>query len=362
MLAVDFFCGAGGTTCGLLAAGIDVIIGLDIDSTAKTTYEQNRRPNGRKCKFLNKSVVDFRVGDIGIAGAHRGNNPLLFAACPPCQPFTNLKTDKSGQEGSSRLLLKFLEAVRLALPEYVLMENVPGIRQAKYGAVFDDFVTGLIGLGYNVDYGVLNAKDYGVPQSRRRMILVASTLGDVTLPTQTHGPRRELQHVGAAAAFRFPPIVAGSRHATVPNHQSSGLSDINQRRIRSITTAGGSRNLWEDNLQLECYRNHTGHTDVYGRINPAAPAPTLTTRFNSLSNGRFGHPTEHRAISLREGAALQTFPDEYTFKATAQNVVARHIGNAVPVQLAATIGSTLLAHYAAWRCGAGVVAIAIGTN
>ena len=345
MVAVDFFCGAGGTTCGLLAAGIDVMCGVDVDLSAKETYEQNQRPNGTPCTFIHKSVVDVAENDLSACLTLRRDAPVLFTGCPPCQPFTNLKTDKRSQGNSSQLALRFLDQICQHKPEYVLMENVPGIRHEKYGTVFAEFIDRLATEKYSLDYRVLNARDYGVPQSRRRMILIASLLGPIRIPKPSH--RAEFRpHIGAEAAFRFPGISAGACHPTIPNHRSACLSETNLCRIRAIKTPGGSRNVWDDELQLSCYRNHTGHTDVYGRIDPKQPAPTLTTRFNSLSNGRFGHPTEDRALSLREGAALQTFPDDYVFHGANAKTVARHIGNAVPVLLATALGSALLAHYA----------------
>lgn len=345
MKGIDFFCGAGGTTCGLLAAGIEMQCGIDIDLSAKKTYEQNRLHNGDKCTFIHKSITDLVEEDLAKYLSGRGDTPLLFSACPPCQPFTNIKTDKAAQGDSSRLALRFLEQIQKHKPEYVLMENVPGIRHEKFGTIFNDLIKGLKELAYNLDFNVLNARDFGVPQKRRRMIILASRLGPIRLPIPMYGPNRDHPYIAANVAFRFPVLVAGSCHINIPNHQSACLNGINLKRIQSIRENGGSRCSWNEELQLDCYRNHTGHTDVYGRISLEKPAPTLTTRFNSLSNGRFGHPTEDRAISLREGAALQTFPDEYIFHAKQITTIARHIGNAVPVLLATVLGGVILAHY-----------------
>lgn len=346
MIGIDFFCGAGGTTCGLFAAGIEIICGVDIDFSVKQTYEQNKRRNGTSCEFLNKNITELGVHCLDIFLANRRDNPVIFSGCPPCQPFTNINTTKASQGDSRSLALSFLDQVRNHLPEYVLMENVPGINHQKYGTVFDEFLLGLRELDYFYDYGILNARDFGVPQSRRRMIVVASRLAKVSLPPPTHGPRGTFPYVNSSVALQFPAIPAGACHVTIRNHNSAYLTDINLRRIQSILAPGGSRCEWEEDLQLNCYRNHNGHTDVYGRIDSAKPAPTLTTRFNSLSNGRFGHPTEHRALSLREGAALQTFPNDYIFYAPSDQQIAKHIGNAVPVLLATALGEAITAHYA----------------
>jgi len=239
MLGIDFFCGAGGTTCGLLAAGIDIICGIDNDLSVQQTYEQNRRPDGSSCTFIHKGIQDVTTEDIASYLTGRGNMPLLFAACPPCQPFTNLKTDKAAQGDSAQLALHFLEQVRRHTPDYVLIENVPGIRHQKYGTVFNDLLEGLRDLRYEFDFRILNGRDFGVPQSRRRMILIASRLGMISLPQPTHGPHRTFPYEPAQVAFRFPAIAAGDCHPTIPNHRSSNLTDINLRRIQVAVVVTG---------------------------------------------------------------------------------------------------------------------------
>ena len=341
IVAYDFFCGAGGATSGLLAAGIDVVCGVDTDAAAEKTYEfNNMRPNGELCRFVRADVSR-------LAGRHsigprcsRNGKSVVFVGCPPCQPFTNLKTDKSGQGDSRNLLIAFLRLIEDHLPEYIVVENVPGIQAAKYGGVFAEFTTGLERLNYHYDYGIVNAKWFGVPQSRRRMTLMASSLGPIRLPNPTHQARR---YVPASIAFRFPSIDAGEMHPTVPNHRSAQLSPVNLQRIR-VAKPGRGHETWPDELLLDCHKKRPGHTDVYGRMAPDHPAPTLTTRFVSLSNGRFGHPTEDRAISLREGAALQTFPDDFSFFGTL-STISRHIGNAVPVLMMKSIGLAIVEHY-----------------
>ncbi len=173
---------------------------------------------------------------------------------------------------------------------------------------------------------------------------MASRLGEITLPQPTHGPGTDnaayptvWQWIG-----HLPPIGAGERHPNIPNHQSAGLSEINLRRIMA-TPAGGGRLTWPENLRLPCHQDYDGHTDVYGRMRPNEPSTGLTTRCISISNGRFGHPYQHRAISAREGACLQTFPMDFIFEGSL-TAVARQVGNAVPVLLAQNVGERFVQH------------------
>jgi DNA (cytosine-5)-methyltransferase 1 len=213
----------------------------------------------------------------------------------------------------------------------MLIENVAGIQWEKNGSILSTFIQTL-GEEYSVCTKLIDAKKYGVPQTRRRVFLLASRHGPISFPEETC--RKPEDYAPSSIAFRFPPLEAGEENSEVPNHVAANLSDLNLKRIKAIKKPGGSRTEWPEELQLECYKGHKGHTDVYGRIDPKKTGPAITTRFNSLSNGRFGHPTEDRAISLREGATLQTFRDEYVFYASSLQKIARHIGNAVPVHLA----------------------------
>ena len=201
----------------------------------------------------------------------------------------------------------------------------------------------LVSAGYRYSYQIVDMRKYGVPQRRYRLILLASRRSEIGFPDETHSASRYVsvrQCIGDRK--RFPPLRAGESDPNIPNHQVSALTATNLRRIRPTPRNGGNRLSWQalKGLELPCYRKHMGHTDVYGRMCWDRTASTITTRFNSLSNGRFGHPGEDRAISLREGAALQTFPDDYAFFGS-QGEIARHIGNAVPVRLAEVFGKFL---------------------
>ena len=243
---------------------------------------------------------------------------------------------------SISFVLAFASHVEELLPRFVVVENVPGIRAGKYGTVWKTFRERLRAGGYLVREETVDAKRYGVPQTRWRTLLVAAR-GEVPpwpAPTLPDGP-----FVTVADAFALVPLArleAGQRSREDPLHRASALSRLNRERIRATPSSGGDRRSWPAALQPDCYRGHRGHTDVYGRMAWDRPAPTLTTRFVSLSNGRFGHPQEDRAITPREGALLQTFPPVYAFLDRARDTNVRHIGNAVPPRLAKAVVASLI--------------------
>lgn len=333
----DYFCGAGGFTCGALRAGAIVACGIDCDERAKSTYVQNNHnSNGDSVPFVTAKVADL---DPAVVSGHLAvypGHPIVLVGCPPCQPFTNLRTTKGHPRSSREALLTFIDHVDALSPDFVVIENVPGIRARKYGVIWQRTIARLKAAGYNVRSEVVNAARYGVPQKRLRALLLAckSTLGAVPWPEETHTPTtyRTVRNAFAEATLCF--LEAGSACKTDSLHSASALSHLNLTRIRMITKPGGSRTEWPRRLQLDCYRDHDGHTDVYGRMDWDLPAPTLTTRFVSISNGRFGHPEEDRAITPREGALLQTFPSDYDFLGPSRDVRVIHIGNAVPPTLA----------------------------
>jgi DNA (cytosine-5)-methyltransferase 1 len=222
------------------------------------------------------------------------------------------------------------------------MENVPSV--AKH-SVFDDFVEALQRMGYNVHQSVVDCSLYGLPQSRRRMVLLASRLG----PIELIEPSRKKLATVRKAIGKLPRITHGGADAKDPLHTASRLSDLNLQRIRA-SRPGGTWRDWPDHLIAECHRRETGHSypGVYGRMVWDEPAPTLTTQFYGFGSGRFGHPEQDRAISLREGAILQGFPKSYSFVPKGEpvhlKVLGRMIGNAVPVTLGKVIGESIVAH------------------
>jgi len=222
------------------------------------------------------------------------------------------------------------------------LENVPGLAKVPGYSSYRRFCTILQRYNYQYCTGILDAKNYGVPQTRRRFVLIAARNTEPTLPDPTHGPGL-LPYVTVQDAIRlYPEISAGETHPLIPNHRAARLSPINLTRLQHTPRNGGDRTQWPDHLWLTCHRNRaSGYTDVYGRMRWESPAPTLTCRCHSISNGRYGHPEQHRAISLREAAKLQTFDDEYIFYGTTLQHLAAQIGNAVPVRLAEAVGHQL---------------------
>jgi DNA (cytosine-5)-methyltransferase 1 len=336
MKAVDIFCGAGGLTRGLLDAGIDVVAGLDRDECCRVTYEHNN-PGVR---FIQADIREIGLKDLCVKCRLRRFDDVLFAGCAPCQPFSSQRKG-NGERHDATLLCEFGRLVEAAQPGYVLIENVPGIAKVHGFSTFRRFLAMLDANGYRYVYDVLDAKHYGVPQNRRRLVLLAAREQEPSLPQPGYGSRRPVRTV-RQAIYHFPPIAAGECHARVPNHVAASITELNLERLGLTPHNGGDRRSWPKRLRLECHKgNYKGHTDVYGRMSWDSPSPALTGRCHSISNGRYGHPEQDRAISLREAAAIQTFPDGYVFFGTNKHI-AKQIGNAVPVRLAEQIGKHVL--------------------
>lgn len=334
--AVDFFCSAGGVTCGFGQAGIDVLGGIDIDQSCRDTYEKNNQ-----AKFLSADVSNLPKEKVGKFFKIRKNQRnLVFIGCSPCQYYSNIKTDKTKSKNARLLLEDFQDFVAHYRPGYVFIENVPGFDKKPESPIgkFKDF---LKERGYVFADGVLNARYFGVPQNRRRYVLLATRLmKKIELPK----PSKEnvitvREAIGDLS--RFPPIKAGHKDNSNFKHSAASLSRKNLQRIINTNHDGGDRRSWPKELQLECYKSHTGHSDVYGRMFWDKPSPAITTRFISYSNGRYGHPEQNRAISIREGAILQSFPIDYEFYSASQGTIAKMIGNAVPPELAKQIALSI---------------------
>lgn len=336
MNAVDFFCGGGGMTKGLLNAGINVQFGLDFNPSCQETYEYN---NG--IPYLCQNITEVTPEELIEAyPLLADNDELLLVGCAPCQPFSNQR-HSDHEHAAVNLLDEFGRMVRVLNPVCVLVENVPGI-QKKGHEVFERFLNLLDTMHYYKFYGVLNSKDYGVPQNRKRLILIASREFIPEEPPHTHGDGLLPYETVRNAIERFPAINAGEINNEFYNHQSSALSALNLRRIIATPHDGGSRLDWPQDLVLNCHNGgYRGHTDVYGRMMWDEVSPTLTSKCFSLSNGRFGHPEQNRAISLREAASIQSFDDNYCFFGSVQEI-GKQIGNAVPVLLAQRIGEYIL--------------------
>lgn len=334
--AIDLFCGAGGLTHGLLKSKVNVVAGFDIEESCRFAYEKNN-PNA---KFINRDVSVLSKDEI--AELYPEGDIKLLAGCAPCQPFSkyshgrNVKNDKKWP-----LLYAFARLIREVKPDLVTMENVPDVIKHE---VYHDFVAELKRQGYRVWAEKVFCPDYGMPQVRKRHVLLASKLGEIEIIKPTHN-KKDYKTVRDAIG-KIPPIQAGEQSAKDPLHRSAGLSKINLERIRN-SKPGGSWRDWPESLRAACHRRQSGNTysGVYARMRWDEPSPTMTTQCFGYGNGRFGHPEQDRAISLREAATLQSFPNSYEFVPKGTNFrlleVGKMIGNAVPVDLGRVIGKSL---------------------
>lgn len=347
--AVDLFCGAGGLTRGLQDAGIDVRAGYDIESQCEYPYEANN-----DAEFVEGDLAtDVDAADIAARLDGGDDTYTLIAGCAPCQPFSSMSNgNKARGENHEKwgLLSEFGAIVERIEPDFVTMENVPAVEDTE---PYTDFVSRLGHLDYEVSYQVADCLNYGVPQQRRRLVLLASRHGEISLIGPTHDPE-EVTVEWAFSNADLPAIEAGDTAADDVLHQSAGLSDTNIKRIQA-SEPGGTWMDWPEELRLACHTKKSGRKYVgpYGRMEWDEPGPTITTQFFNYGSGRFGHPEQDRAISLREGALLQTFPADYEF-AAADGDIRKHtmgklIGNAVPVALAQAIGISLQNHAASLR-------------
>ena len=333
--AVDVFCGVGGLTHGLAKAGIRVKLGVDIDPACEYPYKANNRS-----RFLLKSVVDLTASDIDVGPP---KSLRLLAGCAPCQPFSTYSQKNGASKGRWRLLREFERLVEETNPDFITMENVPNLSKQR---VFRDFVDKLKLQQFHVSHEVVNCSEFGVPQQRQRLVLLASKLGPIALAR----PKRNRKAKTVKSAIgKLPVLRAGGICKKDPLHQASELSETNLRRVRA-SKPGGSWREWDDALVAPCHKRKSGksYPGVYGRMEWNKPAPTITTQYFGFGSGRFGHPTQARAISIREGAILQSFPKRYKFvpdgKPVFRKTIGRLVGNAVPVKLAEAIGKTLIAH------------------
>ena len=335
---VDLFCGAGGLSHGFFLEGFDIQAGFDTDERCRYAFEHNNR-----APFMRRDVAAMTGAEI--AERFPPGMPSVLVGCAPCQPFSVYNQKNSDPQW--KLLGDFSRLISEVRPAVVSMENVPRLKRFRGGTVFQNFVSALERDGYRVSPGMAFAPDYGVPQRRSRLVLLASRLGDIRLEEPTHDPAG--YRTVADAIGRLPPLAAGGRDPDDRLHRASSLSPRNLARVRA-SRAGGTWRDWDGSLVTACHRAPTGQTysSVYGRMAWDAPSPTITTQFHGFGNGRFGHPEQDRAISLREGAILQSFPPDYGFVEPAGpvhfSVLGRMVGNAVPVLLARAIARSIRRH------------------
>lgn len=334
---VELFCGAGGLTHGFERAGLPVIVGYDIDPACKFPYERNN-----SSKFILKGVEE--VDSLELPRHFLESSIKVLTGCAPCQPFSSYSRRYQDKQSKWKLLQDFARLISDCQPEVISMENV---LQLKHHLVFNEFIKTLENLSYYLEVYEVNCLDYGVPQSRKRLVLLASKFGRIKLIAPTHKPNNH--KTVREAIGHLEPLSAGQASKVDRIHQCSRLSELNLRRIRA-SKPGGTWRDWSEDLIAKCHIKITGKTypAVYGRMEWDKPSPTITTQSFGFGNGRFGHPEQDRAISLREAALLQTFPESYEFISPNEPVVfsqiGRLIGNAVPVKLGEIIAQSILNH------------------
>lgn len=339
----DFFSGCGGTSQGFKQAGFEIVLGVDNDLDASKTYIHNIKPE----KFITDDIRNIDTATLKPLIERYKNEYILFCGCAPCQPFSSQNKKRFSKDDKRFSLLdEFARFVIEYKPDFIFFENVPGMKKLKNSeSPLYRFEKTLKENGYFVNGPqIMCAEDYGVPQKRKRLILIASKLGKINFPEATHGEHQEISLVTVREAIgNLPRINAGEEDLSIPNHKAAKLADINIKRIKSIK-AGQSISDCPNELSLECHKRHSGHKDVYGRLSWDSPSITLTTKCTSLSNGRFGHPEQDRALSVREAACLQSFPIDFEFKGAGITSWAKQVGNAVPVKLAEAFANNYKKH------------------
>ena len=339
---IDLFCGIGGLSHGLAKEGFDIIAGIDNDESCRFGYERN---NG--AKFIHKDILQVSAEEIDRLFGNEKNAIKVLVGCAPCQAFSKLNL-KEISEKQLEPLEKFADLVRKTLPHVVSMENVGSLANVDRHSILRIFLGALEENDYQYKYEVVDASEYGIPQKRRRLVLLASRLGKIELVERTHKKKKVTVR---EAIGDLEPIGAGEVSEKDPLHRTRNLSPLNLERIKATPHDGGSSKSWNEKLLLKCHKKDSGKTygkSVYGRMRWDEPAPTMTTQCLGIGNGRFGHPEQDRAISLREAAIFQTFPDDYKFVAPNEPIfvsrMAKFIGNAVPVKLGSVIGKSIRRH------------------
>jgi len=334
--AVDVFCGAAGLSFGLRAAGIHIAAGIDIDPDCRYPFERNIGSY-----FMLRDVSSLEIDEV--SEIFHPDSIRVLAGCAPCQPFSSYTTKRRSIDDRWRLILEFMRLIEGVRPEIVTFENVPRLIHLS---LWSRFVDDLAAAGYHVNWSVVDAARYGVPQSRRRVVLLASRFGQIDLPSSLPGPGPTVR---SAIAF-LPPLRAGDQSNGDAMHCARALTDLNLCRIQASRPAGTWRE-WPQDMKVACHINgESRYPSVYGRMSWDKASPTITTQFYGFGNGRFGHPEQDRALSLREGASLQSFPIDFDFiekgRRISFNRLGKLIGNAVPPILAREIGNAIVRHVA----------------
>lgn len=345
---IDLFSGCGGSALGFKSAGFTIKAAVEINKTASDTFHSNFP----ETTIINRDIREVNGKDLMKESGLKpeDSDKLVILACPPCQGFSSARRNIQRQtDPRNILILEFVRLVKEIKPAAFVMENVPGLARGIGEKVFQEAINQLSNAGYTItDPKVLEATDYGIPQKRRRLVIMGTRLKGLklALPNASHrNPKNTELNLPIWRTVRdaisdLPSLIAGSKDTKDRLHTSANLSELNLKRLKSTPHNGGDRMSWPDDLILECHKHNNGHRDVYGRMFWDSPSPTITGGCAMISKGRFGHPEQNRAISLREAARLQTFPDTFKFIGNFGEI-ADQIGNAVPSLLAKAIASSL---------------------
>ena len=339
LVAIDLFSGGGGLTLGLKQAGFLVSAAVEHDKHASATYTANHPETILYCKDIRE--VD---GKELLATSPTGRIDLI-AACPPCQSFSSLTSKYKKKDDRDELINEFARLVRELRPPMLMMENVPGL--AKKGAhLFNPVIAEFESMGYHISFKVVDVADYGIPQRRRRLVVLGSLYSEIKVPSPTHCEKVDKGLPGwttvrdTIAKLPMPLALADTRSVGGPKKMGwnvvRNLAPQNVARLRA-STAGASRSELPKALRPACHQTDVGFSNVYGRMSWDKPSPTITGGCTTLSMGRFGHPSALRTISVREAAMLQTFPVDYVFDTEFIDRACTIIGNALPPTFAKTM-------------------------
>jgi len=352
---IDLFAGCGGATLGFKNKGFKVLAAVEFDPVVAETY----RLNHPEVTLYEQDVREVEPGQV-MKQCRLGTGELtVLSVCAPCQPFSRQNRIKR-PDSRVGLVLEALRFITVMRPAFIFFENVPGLHRGKYRDVLERLIAGLKDEGYTVTTPrVVDAVEYGVPQFRKRLILLAAAGGETPpFPEPTHAPPEAALQTGKTpwrtvrdAFDGLPPLQSGEQDKNDPLHKARKHHPLSLERLRHIPHNGGSRHSLPPHLQLNCHRNgrNVGYHDVYGRMDYQRPSNTLTTGCTNFTKGRFAHPEQDRAITPREAARLQTFPDSYRFCGTYEQISSQ-IGNAVPVLLAEAFAGLF---YELWSRGRG---------
>lgn len=339
---VDSFCGAGGLGLGLQRAGFEILYSFDIDEKCIKAISKNKKYFNHKAEA--QDITNLLGGNLLKKLNLKRGELFLLAGGPPCQGFSIQRRGDDVDE-RNQLVFKYAQLIEELYPYYFVMENVSGIAGKRGKTILETLISDVEAKGYKVHIKLLDAQDYGVPQRRKRYILVGERI-DIGDNYRYPEPVNCAHTVRETIGFLPEPPIDGSDHPEYPLHRRDKLSKKNLERINAIHEGQGRDDLPSE-LLADCHKVDSsiiGYRNVYGRMAWDEVAPTITARFDSFTRGKFGHPDQPRSISLREGALLQTFPMDFEFEGNKVDI-ARQIGNAVPPVLAEYIGKSILDAY-----------------